>query len=216
MNPKDLNQQQLNQLLRHATVLPIFTLTDADLAVPLAAALVEGGVTVFEIPLRTAVAAQAIAAIARALPQVCIGAGTVTSAHDLMRAQDAGAQFILTPGLDPELIAVLQGSALPSLPGVHTASEILTARRAGFLTLKWYPAKAAGGAAVLKDLASIYPDIEWVPTGQIGAADVRSYKDIPAVLACGGSWVAPKDLIAAKDWAAITALARKVFTLLKD
>jgi len=205
-----LSKQSFPGILRAARVMPILTVRDVTQAVRTAEALVAGGLTVMEITLRTDVAVDAIRAIRDGVPGVIIGAGTLLRRGDFARAEAAGAQFAVSPGLTEELAQDAVQSALPFLPGVQTASEVMRAIGYGFRELKFYPAKAAGGVDVLTDFTSIFPQVGWCPTGKIGRDDVAGYLALKSVLCCGGSWVAPQDMQARGDWAGITRLAASV------
>ena len=163
-----------------------------------------------EITLRTDVAATAIRAIRDEVPGVIIGAGTLLKRGDFARASDAGAQFAVSPGLTDELAQDAIQSPLPFLPGVQTAAEVMRATGYGFLELKFYPARAAGGVEVLLDFSSIFPQVGWCPTGKIGRDDVAGYLALRSVLCCGGSWVAPPEMQAQEDWQGITQLAASI------
>jgi 2-dehydro-3-deoxyphosphogluconate aldolase / (4S)-4-hydroxy-2-oxoglutarate aldolase len=179
-------------------------------AVRTAEALAAGGMSVMAITLRTDVAVTAIRAIRNEVPDVIIGAGTLLKRGDFARAEDAGAQFAVSPGLTDELAQDAMQSPLPFLPGVQTADNVMRAIGYGFRELKFYPARAAGGVDVLVDFSSIFPQIGWCPTGKIGRDDVAGYLALPSVLCCGGSWVAPQDMQAREDWQGITRLAASV------
>lgn len=209
-----LSKTNFPTVLRAARVMPILTVRDVSQAVRTAQALAAGGMTVMEITLRTAVAVTAIRAIRDEVPGVIIGAGTLLKRGDFARAEDAGAQFAVSPGLTDELAQDAIQSPLPFLPGVQTAAEVMRATGYGFRELKFYPAKAAGGVDVLVDFSSIFPQVGWCPTGKIGRDDVAGYLVLPSVLCCGGSWVAPQDLQARGDWAGITRLAASVQPML--
>ena len=201
-------EQKLREILGQQSVLPITTVRSVDTGVRIAESLLAGGLSVMEITLRTVEGAKAIRAIRDRLPEMRIGAGTLLRPEDFDRAKVAGAQFGVSPGLDAALAQAALKVALPLLPGVQTASEVMVALGYGFTTLKFYPARAAGGPPVLADFASIFPEVLFVPTGKIGQAEVGDYLTLKNVLAVGGSWVTPADRIAAQDWAAIQALAR--------
>ena len=205
-----LDKTNFADALRKARVMPILTVRDVDQAVRTAEAVAAGGLTLMEITLRTEVAVHAIRAIRDRVPQITIGAGTLMRKGDFRRAEDAGAQFAVSPGLTDELAADALGSTLPFLPGVQTASEAMRAVEHGFRELKFYPAKPAGGIDVLADFSNIFQTVSWCPTGKIGREDVQSYLALPSVLCCGGSWVAPQDMQARGDWAGIRALAASV------
>ncbi|MBP8296261.1 MAG: bifunctional 4-hydroxy-2-oxoglutarate aldolase/2-dehydro-3-deoxy-phosphogluconate aldolase [Burkholderiales bacterium] len=209
-----LSKTNFQTVLRVARVMPILTVRDATQAVRTAQALAAGGMTMMEITLRTAVAVTAIRAIRDEVPGVLIGAGTLLKRGDFARAEDAGAQFAVSPGLTDELAQDAIQSPLPFLPGVQTASEVMRAVGYGFRELKFYPARAAGGVDVLIDFSSIFPQVGWCPTGKIGRDDVAGYLALPSVLCCGGSWVAPQDMQARGDWEGITRLAASVKPML--
>ena len=209
-----LSKTNFQTVLRVARVMPILTVRDATQAVRTAQALAAGGMTMMEITLPTAVAVTAIRAIRDEVPGVLIGAGTLLKRGDFARAEDAGAQFAVSPGLTDELAQDAIQSPLPFLPGVQTAAEVMRAVGYGFRELKFYPARAAGGVDVLIDFSSIFPQVGWCPTGKIGRDDVAGYLALPSVLCCGGSWVAPQDMQARGDWEGITRLAASVKPML--
>jgi 2-dehydro-3-deoxyphosphogluconate aldolase/(4S)-4-hydroxy-2-oxoglutarate aldolase len=205
-----LSKEDFPAVLRAARVMPILTVREVIQAVRTAEALAAGGLTVMEITLRTGAALMAIRTIRDQLPGVIIGAGTLLNKGDFARAEDAGAQFAVSPGLTDELAQDALRSPLPFLPGVQTAADVMRATRYGFRELKFYPAKAAGGIDVLVDFSAIFPQVGWCPTGKIGRDDVAGYLALPSVLCCGGSWVAPQDVQAREDWQEITRLAASV------
>lgn len=207
-------KQNFAEILRAARVMPILTVRDVSQAVRTAEALVAGGLAVMEITLRTDVAGAAIRAIRDGVPGVIIGAGTLLKRGDFARAEAAGAQFAVSPGLTDELAQDAVQSALPFLPGVQTATEVMRAVGYGFRELKFYPARAAGGVDVLTDFSSIFPQVGWCPTGKIGRDDFAGYLALKSVLCCGGSWVAPQDMQARGDWQGIERLAASVATML--
>ena len=190
-------------------VVPVVALTDAGDAVPLAEALFAGGIDVIEVTLRHPCALEAIAAIARALPAMHLGAGTLLQAQDVQRVIDAGAQFALSPGCTPALVEAVIQARLPFIPGVMTPSEVITARAAGFRLQKLFPATLAGGIDMLKALAAVLPDVQFCPTGGIKAETLPDFLSLPNVAMAGGTWLSPATLIAAGDWQAITLLARQ-------
>jgi 2-dehydro-3-deoxyphosphogluconate aldolase/(4S)-4-hydroxy-2-oxoglutarate aldolase len=206
----------LRELLgRHAFV-PIMTVRSEETGLRIAESLLGGGLTIMEITLRTAEGASAISAIRRRFPEMTIGAGTLLRPDDFPRAAAAGAQFGVSPGMDQALAEAAAKSPLPFLPGVQTASEVMTAIGYGLRTLKFYPARAAGGAAVLADFANIFQDVLFVPTGKLTQADAPEYLALRNVLAVGGSWVTPADRLAAGDWAAIRNLASQAARLRRE
>jgi len=177
--------------------------------VPLARALFEGGLAVIEVALRTPAAVGAIAAIARDLPQVTVGAGTLQRAADVAAAVAAGARFLVSPGMTPELAASALAAELPYLPGVATPSEIMAARALGICVMKLFPAEALGGTGLLRALAPVFPGIAFCPTGGIDERVAADYLALPNVPLVGGSWMAPKDAVAAGDWPRIRRLAER-------
>ena len=195
-------------LMRLCPVIPVLTVERLDDAIPLARALVAGGLSVLEVTLRTPVALEAIALMAAAAPEAVVGAGTVLNAADFDRAARAGARFIVTPGLTEPLTRAAAEAALPFLPGVATATELMRGLDAGLTRFKFFPAETSGGAAALKALGGPFGDCRFCPTGGIGASTARSYLALANVLCVGGAWVAPSDAVAAGDWARITALAK--------
>jgi 2-dehydro-3-deoxyphosphogluconate aldolase / (4S)-4-hydroxy-2-oxoglutarate aldolase len=203
----------IRQIVSTAPVIPVITLRQAASAVPLARALVAGGLPVIEMTLRTPVALEAIRAIAAAVPDAIVGAGTVTEPAGFAAAAAAGARFAVSPGFTPALSVAAKQAGLPFLPGVMTSSEIIAALGAGHELLKFFPAEPAGGIAALKALAGPFPQVTFCPTGGIHAELARAYLALPNVIAVGGSWVTPQAAIDAGDWAEITRLARAASAL---
>jgi 2-dehydro-3-deoxyphosphogluconate aldolase/(4S)-4-hydroxy-2-oxoglutarate aldolase len=201
------------ELVAHGPVIPVIVLQRAEHAVPMARALVAGGVRVLEVTLRTPVALACMAAIAREVPEAIVGAGTLRSAADVRAARDAGCQFGVSPGYTPEIGAACREAQLPLLPGVATASEVMAANADGLAFLKFFPASAAGGVAMLKALAGPFPDVVFCPTGGITPETAAQFLALPNVKVCGGSWLTPADVLARGDWAAITRLAREASAL---
>ncbi len=198
----------IDAILARCRVMPVIVLEELAHAVPLARALVAGGLPVLEVTLRTPVALDGLRAIRREVPGAVVGAGTITSPADLDAAMDAGASFGVSPGATPALLAHARTRGLPFLPGVMTPSEVVQALAHGFSALKFFPAEAAGGIRMLKSLAGPFPAVRFCPTGGIDAANAAAYLALPNVACVGGSWVAPAALVRAGDWAGITALAR--------
>ena len=197
----------MHALFRGVSVLPVLTIERERDAVPLARALLDGGLSVIEVALRTPAAPAAIAAIARDLPAVAVGAGTVQRAADVAAAVAAGARFLVSPGTIPELAAAALATDLPYLPGVATPSEIMAARALGICAMKWFPAEALGGPDYLKALAPVFPGIALCPTGGIDQRRAADYLALPNVAMVGGSWMAPYEAVAAGDWDRIRRLA---------
>ena len=198
-----------------APVIPVLTVEELGHAVPLARALSAGGLRVLEITLRTPVALAAIEAMRKAVPEAIVGGGTLTRAVDFAAADRAGAQFGVTPGLTPELASAARGARFPLLPGVMTPTELIAARTAGFTVLKLFPAQQAGGIGMLQALGAPFPDVIFCPTGGITRASAPDFLALPNVACVGGSWVAPRAMLAAADWAGIEALARDAAALRK-
>jgi 2-dehydro-3-deoxyphosphogluconate aldolase/(4S)-4-hydroxy-2-oxoglutarate aldolase len=205
----------IREIVALAPVIPVLTITELETAVPLARALAAGGLRVLEITLRTPVALAAIEAMREAVPDAIVGVGTLTRAVDFAAAGRVGAQFGVTPGLTPELAAASRGARFPLLPGVMTPTELIAARAAGFNVLKLFPAQQAGGVGMLQALGAPFPDVLFCPTGGITRATAAEYLALPNVVCVGGSWVAPKAMLAAGDWSGIEALARDAASLRK-
>lgn len=201
----------ITSILSAAPVIPVLTIARVADAVPLARALVEGGLTVLEVTLRTEAALDAISAIAKDVPRAIVGAGTVFAAADLRNAGEAGAQFAVSPGLTETLANEIAG--LPLLPGVATASEIMRGREFGFSHFKFFPAESSGGAAALKSFAGPFADVRFCPTGGITAGIAPTYLALKNVMCVGGSWMVPEAMIAAQDWTSIAKLARNAADL---
>ncbi len=203
----------LIETMRLGPVIPVIVIEQLEHAVPLARALVDGGVRVLEITLRTPVALQAIRAIAAEVKGAIVGAGTLTRPEDFDACLHAGAAFGVSPGLTPALIAAARASALPLLPGVMTPSEVIAATAAGFEQLKLFPAQQAGGIGMLKAMAGPFAGVTFCPTGGITAPVARDYLALPNVACVGGSWLAPREAVLARDWGTITRLARETAAL---
>ena len=204
---------QIKDILNAGPVIPVIVLKELSHAVPLAKALIAGGVRVLEVTLRTPIALDAVRAIKEAVPQAIVGVGTVTTAKQIQSCMDAGAQFAVSPASSMWLLDAVKDYGLPFLPGVMTPSEVLVARESGFTDLKFFPAQDAGGAPMVRALGSVFPDIRFCPTGGIIPANVREYLALPNVACVGGSWMAPQVLIDSGDWSAIEQLARDSTTM---
>lgn len=201
------------ELAAFGPVIPVIVLQRVEHAVPLAEALVAGGVRVLEVTLRTPAGIKAIEAIARAVPQAVVGAGTIRSAADARAAKDAGSVFGVSPGYTAEVGAACRAAGLPLLPGVATSSEVMAAMADGLQFLKFFPATAAGGIPMLKALAGPFPDVAFCPTGGITPETAPQFLALPNVKVCGGSWLTPADALERGDWARITALANAAAAL---
>ena len=194
------------EIASRAPIIPVLVLDDAASAAALAHALVAGGLPALEVTLRTPAALDAIRAMADVAGGI-VGAGTLLSPDDIRAAKDAGARFGVSPGATPRLIAASIEIGLPLLPGAATASEVMALWEQGYDMMKFFPAEAAGGAPALKAIGAPIPQVSFCPTGGITPANAPSYLALPNVICAGGSWVAPKNMIATGDWACITALA---------
>lgn len=183
------------QLFENLGIVPVVVLDDADHAVPLARALLNGGIPVMEITYRTAAAQDSIRRISEEVPEMCVGAGTVLDAGTAEGARKAGAQFIVSPGYSEALLGWCRSHELPFFPGVATASELQKAVCDGMTCLKFFPAEQAGGVPMLKALGSVFPRVKFMPTGGINEKNMADYLSLPNVLACGGSWLCPTKLI---------------------
>ena len=190
-------------------VIPVIVIEKEEQAVPLARALVKGGLPVLEVTFRTAAAAGAIAAIRREVPEAIVGAGTILTVDQLRAAQAAGAVFAVSPGFDPVVVAAAKAADFPFCPGIATASELSQALTAGCGMVKFFPAEAAGGVKMIKNLlgAFRFTGVKFMPTGGVNAANVSDYLAVPEIVACGGTWIVPKAALAAGDYGEIERLA---------
>lgn len=208
----------LLDVLGKAGVIPVIVIENESQAVPLARALVRGGLPVLEVTFRTAAAPGAIAAIAREVPEAVIGAGTLLSPQMVKAAKDAGAVFGVAPGFDPLVMAAAKEVGLPMCPGVATASELSQAISAGCKLVKFFPAEAAGGVDMIKNLlgAFRFTGVRLMPTGGVKPSNVASYLSVPEVACCGGTWIVPKDALLANDWLRIERLAAEAAALVRE
>jgi len=200
-------------LLAKCPVVPVLTINDAKNAVPLAQALLAGGLAAIEVTLRTGAAIEAIRLIAQNVPGAIVGVGTVTKPADIDAAVTAGAKYLVSPGTSAELGRALAQAKVPSIPGCATASEAMALADLGFKTLKFFPAESSGGIGWLKSISGPLPDLRFCPTGGIDGKNAAAYLALPNVVAVGGSWPAPAAALAAGDYARITALAREAAAL---
>ncbi|MGW0532997.1 bifunctional 4-hydroxy-2-oxoglutarate aldolase/2-dehydro-3-deoxy-phosphogluconate aldolase [Streptomyces sp. NPDC003032] len=202
-----------SSVLDLAPVVPVVVVDDLGDAVPMARALVAGGLPAIEVTLRTPVALDAISVIAAEVPGAVVGAGTVISARNVADSVAAGARFLVSPGWTDALLEAMRGSGVPFLPGVSTASEVVALLERGVSEMKFFPAEAAGGTAYLKSLGGPLPQVRFCPTGGITSGSAPSYLALKNVGCVGGSWMLPADAVAAKDWARVEALAREAASL---
>jgi len=198
----------LLEIMHASPVIPVIAIDDPDDAVPLARALVGGGIRVLEITLRTEYGLAAIRAVAEQVPDAIVGVGTLTQPEEFTAAREAGAVFGVSPGLTQALVAAARTSGLPLLPGVMTPSEVMAAREYGFRQLKLFPAAQAGGVGMLNAVAGPLPDVQFCPTGGVTQQSAPQFLACPNVACVGGSWLTPKDALRARDWERIEALAR--------
>jgi 2-dehydro-3-deoxyphosphogluconate aldolase/(4S)-4-hydroxy-2-oxoglutarate aldolase len=199
----------MRAILARTPVMPILTIHDARTAGDLAQALVKGGIHVFEVVMRTPQAVAAVQAMREATPEADIGMGTLMTPEDVVRAHQAGARFGVSPGLTAELAQAIEAHGLAFLPGVATASEVMQARAYGLKELKYFPAQGPVGAAWLKDMSQVFPDVLFCPTGGIRPPHIPDYLALPNCCTVGGSWIVPTELLNDRDWAGITALAEQ-------
>jgi 2-dehydro-3-deoxyphosphogluconate aldolase/(4S)-4-hydroxy-2-oxoglutarate aldolase len=202
-------------LLKSAVVIPVLTIERLEDAVPLAKALVAGGVRVLEVTLRTPVAIEAAKAMMANVPEAVVGIGTILNANDLLRAESLGASFGISPGVTPDLLKAASASTLPLAPGIATASELMLALAHGFNLVKFFPAEQSGGIKALRALAGPFPDVMFCPTGGIGEANAAAWLAEPNVVAVGGSWLCPAADVRSGNWAGITAMCNRAMKLLK-
>ena len=196
------------QVLSTGPVVPVIVVNQPEHAVPMAKALVAGGIRVLEVTLRTPVAMDALRAIIREVPEAIVGAGTVINTQQLKEVTDAGAQFVISPGLTESLLRAAIEGPVPLIPGISTVSELMMGMDHGLREFKFFPAEANGGVRALSALAGPFPQVRFCPTGGISPANYRDYLALKSVLCIGGSWLVPDDALQQGDWARITQLAR--------
>jgi 2-dehydro-3-deoxyphosphogluconate aldolase / (4S)-4-hydroxy-2-oxoglutarate aldolase len=202
-------QEKLAALFTSARVVPVLTINRIEDAVPLARALVSGGVRMLEVTLRTPVAIEAAKAIIANVPDAIVGIGTILNPDDLARAEALGARFAISPGATPDLLKAAAASALPFAPGIATASELMAALAHGFDVVKFFPAEPAGGIKALRALAGPFPQVKFCPTGGIGETNAPTWLSEPNVIAVGGSWLCQAVDIKSGNWAGITAMCER-------
>ena len=202
--------------LQSKRVVPLVQSDDPKTALKISEALLEGGLDVLEVVLRTDAALDCLEAIAKEFPQAHVGAGTVLSADQSKEVIRRGASFIVSPGLDAASVKVAADAGLPILPGISTATELQQAWNMGLRTVKLFPASLVGGPKMIKALSSVFRDVKFMPTGGVNPANLNEYLAVPAVLACGGSWLTPADAIAKGDFGAITKLAKDAIAIAQN
>lgn len=206
----------LDQLFPKQSLIPVVVIQNADDAVPLARALLAGGITSIEITLRTEAGLEAITRVAEQVPEIIVGAGTVATTQQMDAAAEAGAQFQVSPGITPALAAHAVANKISWLPGVNDASAILLASEYGLDHLKFFPASLSGGVPMLKQFASVFPGIRFCPTGGVSLSNLHEYATLPGVFAIGGSWLTPKQAVADGNWQEITRIAANSVTTLRE
>jgi 2-dehydro-3-deoxyphosphogluconate aldolase/(4S)-4-hydroxy-2-oxoglutarate aldolase len=204
----------ITEQLQAMKVIPVIAIEQAEDIIPLGAALVENGLPVAEVTFRSAAAVEAIRLLRQAYPEMLIGAGTVLNREQVIAAKEAGATFIVSPGFNPNTVKACQELNIPIIPGVNNPSTIEAALEMGLTTLKFFPAEASGGTAMIKALLAPYTQVHLMPTGGISIHNIRDYLAIPRVIACGGSWMVDKKLIEQKNWQEIGRLARDAVAFL--
>lgn len=200
-------------LANYGPVIPVIVINRVEDAVPMAEALLEGGIKVLEVTLRTSCALRAMEAIAKALPEAILGAGTVRSVADAQAAKDSGCTFAVSPGYTSQIGRACRDMGLPLLPGVSTGSEIMMANADDYYFLKLFPAVAVGGINLLKGFAGPFGDVKFCPTGGVTVDSAPQFLALPNVIVCGGTWLTPADAVTAGNWAQITKLAREASTI---
>lgn len=204
----------ITEQLQAMKVIPVIAIEQAEDIIPLGAALVENGLPVAEVTFRSAAAVEAIRLLRQAYPEMLIGAGTVLNREQVIAAKEAGATFIVSPGFNPNTVKACQELNIPIIPGVNNPSTIEAALEMGLTTLKFFPAEASGGTAMIKALLAPYTQVRLMPTGGISIHNIRDYLAISGVIACGGSWMVDKKLIEQKNWQEIGRLARDTVAFL--
>lgn len=205
--------ENLNEILESAPVVPLVQADDIKTAMAISDALLAGGLRVLEVVLRTDTAFDCLEAVTKKYPNLPVGAGTVLSAAQAEKAIAKGAKFIVSPGLNEGVVSTAKGHGLPVLPGVATATELQQAWNMNLRTVKFFPAGLAGGPKMIKALSSAFRDMRFMPTGGVNAANLSEYLSVPSVLACGGSWLTPKDAIAEGEFSELTELAREALQI---
>ena len=203
----------MDSRFRDCVVVPVIALSDAAKAVRLGEALIAGGIDILEVTFRTEAAADAIRALAKANGSYVVGAGTVRTVDQAKTAIDCGAEFIVTPGFSSQVVELVLSRDIPVYPGINSTYALESAYALGLKTLKFFPAESSGGTSMLKALAAPFSDVRFVPTGGITPANLSDYLSLPNVVACGGSWLTPKDALAAGDFEKIRGLAREASDL---
>ena len=205
------------ETFKSAGVIPVIVIEDEYKAVPLAKALVKGGLPVLEVTFRTKAAAKAIAKISAEVPEAIVGAGTLLTVEQVKAAKAAGAKFGVAPGFDPIIVNAAKEEGLPFCPGIATASELSQALSAGAKMVKFFPAQAAGGVNMIKNFlgAFRFTGVKFMPTGGVNLSNINDYFSVPEIICCGGTWIVPKDALDSEDWDKITTLASEAAEIVK-
>ena len=206
----------VQERIANARLIPVIKLDRVEDAVPLAEAFTEGGLPIMEITFRTDAAEGSIRAVSKAYPDILMGAGTITSLDQAKRAQDAGAKYLVTPGISREVLDYCRTSGLPVYPGACTPTDIIQVMEFGFDIIKFFPAAQYGGLSTIKALSGPFPSIKFVPTGGVSEANLCEYLAFPKVIACGGSWMVTDEMLKAGDFKGIAALIAKAVSLVKS
>ncbi len=202
-------QDKIIEVLQISPIVPVVVIENIKDAVPLAQSLIEGGIPIIEVTLRSSCALEAIELIAKNVPEMRVGAGTILNLTQLEQAQNRGAEFLISPGLTPSLLEHAKKKDMPLIPGVSSSSEVMQALELGYNTLKFFPAEYCGGVKLLNAFNGPFKGVKFCPTGGISADNMRSYLNLENVLCVGGSWLTPKDLIQNKEWDKITEICKR-------
>ncbi|GAA8122073.1 bifunctional 4-hydroxy-2-oxoglutarate aldolase/2-dehydro-3-deoxy-phosphogluconate aldolase [Helicobacter pylori] len=206
-------QDKIIEILQISPIVPVVVIEDIKDAVPLAQSLIEGGIPIIEVTLRSSCALEAIELIAKNVPKMRVGAGTILNPTQLEQAQNRGAEFLISPGLTIKLLEYAKKKDMPLIPGVSSSSEVMQALELGYSTLKFFPAEYCGGVKLLNAFNGPFKGVKFCPTGGISADNMRSYLDLENVLCVGGSWLTPKNLIQNKEWDKITEICKRALAL---
>ncbi|WP_121054219.1 bifunctional 4-hydroxy-2-oxoglutarate aldolase/2-dehydro-3-deoxy-phosphogluconate aldolase [Helicobacter pylori] len=202
-------QDKIIEVLQISPIIPVVVIENLNDAVPLAQSLIEGGIPIIEVTLRSSCALEAIELIAKNVPKIRVGAGTILNLTQLEQAQNRGAEFLISPGLTPSLLEHAKKKNMPLIPGVSSSSEVMQALELGYSALKFFPAEYCGGVKLLNAFNGPFKGVKFCPTGGISADNMRSYLNLENVLCVGGSWLTPKDLIQNKEWDKITEICKR-------
>ncbi|GAA7843993.1 bifunctional 4-hydroxy-2-oxoglutarate aldolase/2-dehydro-3-deoxy-phosphogluconate aldolase [Helicobacter pylori] len=206
-------QDKIIEVLQISPIVPVVVIENIKDAVPLAQSLIEGGIPIIEVTLRSSCALEAIELIAKNVPKMRVGAGTILNPAQLEQAQNRGAEFLISPGLTIKLLEYAKKKDMPLIPGVSSSSEVMQALELGYSTLKFFPAEYCGGVKLLNAFNGPFKGVKFCPTGGISADNMRSYLDLENVLCVGGSWLTPKNLIQNKEWDKITEICKRALAL---